>query len=155
MNINMMLMLLGIKLMKYNFFLGGTCGDSTWRQSVIPILDELYYSWFNPQLGVGEWTPEHQAIEAKAKENSDSFIFFISPETRGIASMIEAAYLMGTPKRVLLVLPEGENTFSESENRDILRGKSYLREVAKITGNKVFKSLAELNSFMLEIDTFS
>lgn len=72
------------KIMKV--FLGGTCGDSTWRNDLIP---KLKIEFFNPQLGVGEWTPAHSEIEEKEKDECDICLYVISPETSSMWSIAE------------------------------------------------------------------
>ena len=42
-------------------FLGGTCCETNWRDTLIPFLDNLGFSYFNPV--VSDWTPECQEIE--------------------------------------------------------------------------------------------
>ena len=39
-------------------FLGGTCNDSIWRDTLIPHLDELGINWHNPV--VDDWNEEAQ-----------------------------------------------------------------------------------------------
>ncbi len=75
-------------------FLGGTCANSTWRDELIPELDKLGYSYFNPI--VPNWTPECQEIEKKEKdENCDCHLYILTPEMKGvfsIAEIIDSAY---------------------------------------------------------------
>lgn len=48
-------------------FLGGTCNESTWRDELIPKLEDINFDYFNPV--VEDWTPECQAVEIYEKEN--------------------------------------------------------------------------------------
>lgn len=119
-------------------FLGGTAGNSTWRKDIaIPILEAAGVTFFNPQLGVGEWTPAHQQIEAKAKESAEVWLYVITGETRGVASLVEAAYCIGQGGNIALVVSDIEPDtlfdglpLGEQERKDLNRGRSYLREVA-------------------------
>jgi sodium-dependent dicarboxylate transporter 2/3/5 len=132
-------------------FLGGTAGHSTWRKDfAIPILEAVGISYFNPQLGVGEWTPAHQKIEAEAKEKAEVWLFVVSAETRGVASLVEAAYRIGTGGKLALVVQKitEENLFDglplgEAERKDLNRGRSYLIEVAEQNGVPVFGDVEE------------
>lgn len=75
-------------------FLGGTCANSTWRDELIPELDKLGYSYFNPV--VPDWTPECQDIEKMEKdEKCDCHLYILTPEMKGvfsIAEIIDSAY---------------------------------------------------------------
>ena len=42
-------------------FLGGTCNESTWRNELIPLLENAGVEYFNPV--VDNWTPECQEEE--------------------------------------------------------------------------------------------
>lgn len=44
-------------------FLGGACGETTWRTDLaIPLLERAGISYFNPQLAPGAWTPDCQQV---------------------------------------------------------------------------------------------
>lgn len=69
-------------------FLGGTCGNSTWRDELIPILKEKKFSYFNPV--VSDWTPECIEIENKEKnELCNTHLYIITPEMSGVYSIAE------------------------------------------------------------------
>ncbi|MBI5917228.1 MAG: nucleoside 2-deoxyribosyltransferase domain-containing protein [Bacteroidetes bacterium] len=132
-------------------FLGGTSGKSTWRKDVaLPILEKAGISYFNPQLGEGEWTPEHQKIEAVAKERAELWLFVITEETRGVASLVEAAYRIGQGRQIALAIRmiEEDTLFDglpldEQERKDLNRGRAYLLEVATQNNVPVFDDVAE------------
>ena len=75
-------------------FLGGTCCETNWRDTLIPFLDNLGFSYFNPV--VSDWTPECQEIENIEKnEKCDCHLYIITPEMKGvfsIAEIIDSAY---------------------------------------------------------------
>ena len=69
-------------------FLGGTCADTTWRDELMPMLDELGLDYFNPV--VEDWTPECQAIEEDEKNNKcDIHLYVITKEMLGTYSIAE------------------------------------------------------------------
>lgn len=69
-------------------FLGGTCADTTWRDELMPMLDELGLEYFNPV--VEDWTPECQAIEEDEKNNKcDVHLYVITKEMLGTYSIAE------------------------------------------------------------------
>lgn len=65
-------------------FLGGTCGDSTWREKLIPKLEIPY---FNPV--VEDWTPECQAEELRQREVCSRVLYVITPAMEGVYSIAE------------------------------------------------------------------
>ncbi|MBK9014929.1 MAG: nucleoside 2-deoxyribosyltransferase domain-containing protein [Saprospiraceae bacterium] len=140
-------------------FLGGTAGHSTWRKKIaIPILEAAGVTYFNPQLGVGEWTPAHQKIESEAKEKAEVWLFVVSSETRGVASLVEAAYRIGAGGKLALVVQkiEEEDLFDglplgELERKDLNRGRSYLIEVATQNGVPVFEDVAEATRYAIKL----
>lgn len=67
-------------------FLGGTCNGSNWRDLLIPLLDSKI-NYFNPV--VPNWTPECQAAEIKARNESDLVLYVITPKMTGIYSIAE------------------------------------------------------------------
>ena len=71
---------------KVKVFLGGTCASSTWREELIPQLDE-HVETFNPV--VPDWTPECQAEEDMHRENDDICLYVITPEGEGFYSFVE------------------------------------------------------------------
>merc|ERR1711907_509859 len=130
-------------------FLGGTCGESTWRHKIaIPALTAAGVSYYNPQCGPGEWTPELIPIEAAAKDGASCQLFVITGETRGVASMIEAAELLARGVSIVLCLEP--YTANEPDNQDINRGRKYLLEVASRHGCAVHNSVAGATSEVIQ-----
>jgi hypothetical protein len=73
-------------------FLGGACGSTSWRHdSAIPALSAAGVTFYNPQVGEGEWRPEMVAEEALAKHAATVLLFVVGRETRATASCVEAA----------------------------------------------------------------
>jgi raw len=136
-------------------FLGGTAGHTTWRKdTAIPVLEEMGMSYYNPQLGVGEWTPAHQQIESEAKEKAEVWLFVVSADTRGVASLVEAAYRIGQGGKIALVVNDLESEaemdglpLTKQEIKDLNRGRSYLREVATQNGVPVFENIEDATRY--------
>jgi len=95
-------------------FLGGTCNNSTWRDTLIPVLQVDY---FNP--AVEDWTPEVQAIEEVEKAFScNVHLYVITSQMTGvfsIAECIESAMTKGK-QTILHVVPNG---FDEGQIRSL------------------------------------
>ena len=90
-------------------FLGGTCGNSTWRNELLKDLAPEVEA-FNPV--VPNWTPECQAEEDYHKENDDIVLYVITPETPGTYSISEITRSSITqPGRTMVcVVPEANGT---------------------------------------------
>ena len=64
--------------MKPFVFLGGTVGESSWRQSVTLLLIQAGVAAeriFDPV--VSEWTDQSQALEDEAKRQADYLLFYL------------------------------------------------------------------------------
>lgn len=120
-------------------FLGGTCGTSTWRQEIaIPRLVQEGVSFYNPQYPEGVWhtIPNLVSIEAEAKDNATQILVVIGDETRGTASIMEAAEWILCGSFVHLVIfdvPEGAiidgRPLMGRDLRDANRPRNYLRNM--------------------------
>ncbi len=140
-------------------FLGGTTGNSTWRKNIaIPILESAGVTYFNPQLGIGEWTPAHQSKESKAKEKAEVWLFVITNESRGVASLVEAAYRIGCGGKIALAIldmdeetPIEGNMPTPQEIKDLNRGRAYLREIAEQKEIKVYSNISAATKHAIEL----
>lgn len=115
-------------------------------------------TYYNPQLAPGEWTPEHQALEAKEKEEAEIWLFVITGEARGVAAMVEAAFRIGKGGQIALaVMDMEEETMIEGteigkqERKDMNRGRAYLREVATQCGVPVFGDTASVARYAVNL----
>jgi hypothetical protein len=127
-------------------FLGGACGRSNWRRTIaIPALDTAGVTWYDPQLGLGEWTPAREETEMRAKAEADVLLFVINAETRGIASIGEVAYFLGSRRPLALSVTDvGQSDridgelLSGPERDDLNRGRIFVRSMAQQEGVPVF-----------------
>ncbi len=88
-------------------FLGGTCAESTWRDSLIGILQ---VDFFNPV--VDDWTEECQEIEEVEKRDfCNIHLYVITKEMIGSFSIAEAIESSMTHRKqtILHVIPDGFN----------------------------------------------
>ncbi len=94
---------------KLTVFLGGTCGESTWRNKLLKKLNNKVEA-FNPV--VDNWTAECQAIEDEHKKNDDINLFVITPESHSTYSLFEIGVeAVKNPKRTVVCFLDGENGF--------------------------------------------
>ncbi|MBI2690296.1 MAG: nucleoside 2-deoxyribosyltransferase domain-containing protein [Acidobacteria bacterium] len=130
-------------------FLGGAAGETTWRRDIaIPALAAAGVTYFDPQLGLGEWTEECEAAEMLAKDEADVLLFVISAETRGVATVAEVAYYLGIGRQLALVitdLPENSSIYgqriTDTERNDLNRGRIFLRTMANAHRVPVFATV--------------
>ena len=100
---------------KLTVFLGGTCGNSTWRDDLMKNLNDSVDA-FNPV--VPNWTPECQAEEDRHKQKDNIVLYVITPETKSPYSISEVTRSSITqPQRTMIcVLPEANGcTFEAHE----------------------------------------
>ena len=98
-------------------FLGGTCNGSTWRETLIPMLQIDY---FNPV--VENWTPECQEREILERQTSDYVIYVITPKMTGVYSIAEAVDDANTQpqKTIFCVLEEdGDAKFTPHQLKSL------------------------------------
>jgi hypothetical protein len=132
--------------MKKQVFLGGACGTTTWRRDVaIPVLEAASVSYYDPQLGVGEWTAADEARDMLAKDEAEVLLFVISGATRGVAGVAEVAYLLACRRPLALAVEdvaEGAvidgRPVGPSERHDLNRGRLFVRTMAARHGVPVF-----------------
>jgi len=140
-------------------FLGGASGTTTWRKTIaIPILEAAGVTYFDPQLPPGAWTEECQAAEMKAKSEADVLLFVINEETRGVASIAEASFYLGTRRALALVVVDiGENAVIEGERlqakerKDLNRGRIFVRTMAEDRGVPVFADVERASRYAVQL----
>ena len=119
-------------------FLGGTCNESTWRNRMIPQLNEVGIEWYNPV--VPDWTEVCMAQEIKERENCDFCLYVITPLIRRVYAIAEVVDDSNKRpgKTILVLLRDDENLhFSKTQWKA-------LGAVAKMVtrnGGKVFDNL--------------
>ena len=70
----------------------------------MPALDAAGISYYNPQ--VDTWSPDLVNAENDAKQRAQVLLFVVSNQTRGVASMVEVAELVGCGREVVLVIQD-------------------------------------------------
>lgn len=126
-------------------FLGGTCNHSTWREKLIALFNDQV-EFFNPV--VPDWTPECQAREDKAREESRYVLFVITSEMTGVFSIAEAVDCSNKrPESTLFAyLPD---VF----NKDQIKSLATTSRMIARNGGKVFESLEEIATFLNSVYT--
>jgi hypothetical protein len=140
-------------------YLGGACGTTTWRRDIaIPALRAAGVSWFDPQLRPGEWTTDHEPAEMAAKDQSDVLLWVIAAETRGVASVAEAAYYIAAGRRFALALVDvpadavlDGRVVTPIERDDLNRGRVFVRTMARIHDVPVWNTVADAVRHAIEL----
>jgi hypothetical protein len=109
-------------------FLGGTCNESTWRDTLIPMLKVEY---FNPV--VEDWTPECQDEEIKQRENCDYVLYTLTPDMIGVYSIAEVVEdsIKRPSKTIFCVLQFGNKKRFE---RDAMKSMVAVGEMVERNG---------------------
>eukprot|EP00947_MAST-08B_sp_MAST-8B-sp1_P000146 g146.t1 len=137
---------------RVDVFLGGACGETTWRKDVaMPLLKRAARTFYNPQ--VDKWDPSLMAIEEQAKLHSKTLLFVVGPETRAVASMVEAAFYAGQGRKVYVVVQditpgaevEGEK-ITTKEAKDLNRGRAYLGNLATDAATGAIKNCEKFDT---------
>ena len=136
-------------------FLGGTCANSTWRDELIPELDKLGYSYFNPV--VPDWTPECQEIEKTEKnENCDCHLYILTPEMKGvfsIAEIIDSAYTVRESSFgcMLFGIMGDESNWGTSQWKSLMAVLDMVNRISsgsKSISGKILKEPSEILEFL-------
>lgn len=122
-------------------FLGGTCGDSIWRDKLIPLLNPNV-DFFNPQLAPGTWTPEDSVREDACKKAARFNVFGITGDASSAYSFFEIAEeLCKNPKRVIFA-PLGDLPQISKSSIKVIKQKVLDK------GGHVFETLEDLATFL-------
>src|SRR5882724_13456552 len=145
--------------MKKQIFLGGACGNTTWRRDIaIPALEAAGITYHNPQLGIGEWTTDQEASEMRAKDDADVLLFVIDGHTRGVASVAEVAYLLAARRQLALAITDvtegsriGDQIIDSRESDDLNRGRIFIRTMAGELGVPVFQDIKAAVNYAIDL----
>lgn len=113
--------------------------------SVISLFNDQV-EFFNPV--VPDWTPECQAREDKAREESRYVLFVITSEMTGVFSIAEAVDCSNKrPESTLFAyLPDGFN-------KDQIKSLATTSRMIARNGGQVFESLEEIATFLNSVYT--
>ena len=133
----------------YSVFLGGTCNGSTWRDELIPMLDQNKIDAFNPV--VETWDEEAQKNEDFHKANDDFTLYVLTPEMRGVYGVFEVAMdSCKRPGRVLAcILNERDGkTFDSFVQKNMIKIKKDLID----NGVLVFDDLSQIAEYLNNLE---
>lgn len=133
-------------------FLGGTAGKSNWRSDIaIPALQSAGISYYDPQLGVNDWTDGHMNAEISAEESASVLLFVLTGESRGVATIAEIAYYIGRKRPIALSILDvsdqaivNGHALPSDEVADLNRGRLFLRAMAQSHGIPIAATVQEV-----------
>lgn len=111
-------------------YLGGTCGESTWREKAIADLQGITY--FNPQLPVGAWNDDAYGNECVHMNIDDILLYVMTPEMVNYfsyAEVVDMAHRRRGDVYFTFLAEEHGKRFTDSQ-LDILDKIGYLVENA-------------------------
>ena len=119
-------------------FLGGTCGGSTWRNQIIPMLEKAGINYFDPV--VSDWTPDCKAEELRQRKICDVLLYVITPKMKGVYSIAEVVQdSCFSPEKTVMVLLEDDGGLVFDEGQ--LRSLTAVAEMVDRNGSNVFYDL--------------
>ena len=127
--------------MTKKIFLGGTANNSTWRERLIPLLDESKVSYFDPI--VEDWNEQAQAEEIHQRQTCDFVLYTITKEMLGfysIAEVVEDSNKRPT-KTIFCYLEEG---FEKHQIKSLQATARLVKE----NGAQVFTSLEAVAEYL-------
>jgi Nucleoside 2-deoxyribosyltransferase like len=129
--------------MNKKVFLGGTCGDSKWREIIKPLLKIDY---FDPVCS-GEWTQEAYLRELQERENSDFVMYVITPKMTGVYSIAEVVDDSNKrPEKTLFCFLETDDDMAF--NKVQMKSLGAVAKMVKKNGGRVFDTLTEMADFL-------
>lgn len=134
-----------------DIFLGGTCADSLWRDSLIPLLKR---SFFNPV--VEDWTQECQEEEIRQRENCKFCVYVITPRMIGFYSIAEVVDDSNKrpDKTIFCYLDNDEEDPGNEMGKIITFNKQQIKsleatgKLVERNGGKFFRSLREIADYI-------
>ena len=144
---------------KKKIFLGGTCADSNWRNTFIPMLNNINMDYFNPLTN--NWNDETRKQEIYEREHDDFILYVLSRvnSTYSIAEVVDDSNKR-PEKTICCVLNEDiyiNDNFKP--NHKIIKKSltnqefKHLDQVGKLcerNGAKYFNSLEDIIEFLIK-----
>jgi len=126
-------------------FLGGTCGDSKWRDSLMPLLKINY---FNPV--VEDWTEKCQAEEIKQRVECNYCLYVLTPRTSSTYSIAEVVDDSNKqPQKTILCILEKD--VDARYNKQQLKHMLQVARLVRENGARYFNSLEGCADFLNNI----
>ncbi len=119
-------------------FLGGTCNDSRWRNTMMPLLGNAGLKYFNPL--VDDWNESAQENELRERAECDFCLYTITPKMIGVYSIAEVVDDSNKrPDKTILILlrDDDECAFTDAQWKSL----KAVASMVESNGGRVFYSL--------------
>lgn len=83
----------------------GTCNESPWRKELMEKVNNDTLVFFDP-TDIDEWNDEAIEREEQKKKTCPYLIYVITPEMKGMYSIVEMTYSFLLPNQVLVKVPK-------------------------------------------------
>lgn len=128
--------------------LGGTCGNSNWRDILIPMLvKEIQYR--NPVVEDGTWRYNLKVKEEKCTKMNecDYLLYVITPEQKGFSAIASAIdYSNKVPEKILFcILYEWNNKKFEGHQLESINS---VKDIISDNGSRIFDDLEQIAIFL-------
>jgi len=128
-------------------FLGGTCNNSTWRETMEMLLDKNGIDYFNPV--VDDWTEDDYKRELEERKLCTYCLYVITPNMTGMYSIAEVVDDSNKrPSKTVFVILEkdGNKIFDKSVLKSLYAVKKMVHE----NGSACFDSLEDASEWIAE-----
>lgn len=128
-------------------FLGGTCNETTWRDTIISMLTIDY---FNPV--VDDWNEECMKTEREERKNCDFCLYTITPKMTGVYSIAEVVDDSNKrPERTIFILLKDDGNLSFNEGQ--WKSLKAVAHMVEENGGQVFENLQTAANYMNRSNT--
>lgn len=124
----------------------GTCGNSKWRDSVIPVLEANGIEYFNPVIL--DWNEECMKNEVLHASLDRVILLVITGETTGIASMAESGWIAAQAilrgQCLIMVIEDVDPSLDSNElriNKTRALMRKYILSLPKESGVYLFDNI--------------
>lgn len=127
-------------------FLGGTCNESRWRDSLINMLE---IQFFNPV--VDDWNDEAYQEELRQREICDYLLYVITPRMTGVYSIAEVVDDSNKrPEKTIFAIETDvdENGDNMEFNKAQLKSLQAVGKMVQENGGTFLKSLEEVANYL-------
>jgi hypothetical protein len=136
-------------------FLGGTCGNSKWRDKFIPELEKNGIDYFNPV--VKDWNEEARKKEEEVKKECDYLLFVVTPLHKGFYSFLElGVVLYEHPNKLIFCISHTDKTVHWFDivnikfKDHILNSLRDIKEFLDKKGCPCFEDLQDVTNFLIK-----
>ena len=128
-------------------FLGGTCNNSNWRDTLKPMLTANNIDFFDPV--VDDWNEEAQEREIKERKTADIVLYTLTPKMKGCYSVAEVVDDSNKrpEKTILIILQHDDDKYWLTHQ---IKSMEMVEKMVSENGAHTFKSFKSLIEFLID-----